>query len=82
MNIKLYEQYMNQYIQQAIAESDGTIASITECLFAIQVRRWFVSNHEERGRALSDAQHAFSEHRHWPLEIILSHLGVEPHLND
>jgi hypothetical protein len=36
-----------------------------------------VLHKEEKQRALADARHAFDEHRHWPLEIILSHLGVE-----
>lgn len=77
MNIKLYQQYLVDYIRKAYAESDGSVASITEHLYGFRVGRWFVANREEKLRALTDAQHAFSEHRHWPLEIILSHLGVD-----
>jgi hypothetical protein len=82
LNIKLYQQYLNEYVHQAIAGSDGTVASIAENLYGIQLRRLFVSNRDERTRALQDAQHAFSEHRHWPLEIILRHLGVDTHPSD
>lgn len=80
MDIKLYRQYLNQYVQQAIDESDGKLPSISEHLYAIRVKGFFVSHREEKQRALLDAQNAFGEHRHWPLEIILSHLGVDVHL--
>jgi hypothetical protein len=82
MNIKRYQQYLNEYVRNAVAESDGTVASIAERLYGYQVKRWLVSNRDERLRALADAQYAFSEHRHWPLEIILSHLGVDIHPSD
>ena len=77
MDIKLYRQYLNEYVQQAINESDGKVSRITELLYEKQVKGLMVAHREERLRALSDAQQAFSEHRHWPLEIIISHLGVE-----
>ena len=80
MDIKLYQQYLNQFVQQAIDESDGKVGSIAECLSEKQVRGFFVTHREEKRRALSDAQNAFSEHRHWPLEIILSHLGIQASL--
>jgi hypothetical protein len=35
-----------------------------------------VMHREEKQRALADARQAFDEHRHWPLEIVLRHLGV------
>jgi hypothetical protein len=77
MDIKLYRQYLNEYVQQAINESDGKVSRITELLYEKQVKGLMVAHREEKLRALSDAQYAFSEHRHWPLEIIISHLGVE-----
>ena len=80
MDIKLYRQYLNQYVQQAIDESNGKVSSIAECLSEKQVKGFFVTHREEKRRALSDAQNAFSEHRHWPLEIILSHLGIQAHI--
>jgi hypothetical protein len=33
---------------------------------------------EEKKRALEDARTAFNEHRHWPMDIIISHLGLDP----
>ena len=77
MDIKLYRQYLNEYVQQAISESDGKVSRITELLYEKQVKGLMVAHREEKLRALSDAQQAFSEHRHWPLEIIISHLGIE-----
>jgi hypothetical protein len=43
----------------------------------MQVKGLLVRHREEKRRALEDAQRAFDEHRHWPLEIILSQLGIE-----
>jgi hypothetical protein len=36
-----------------------------------------VRDKEEKQRALQEAIKAFQGHRHWPLDIIFSHLGVE-----
>ena len=77
MDIRLYRQYLNEYVQKAINEGDGKVSRITELLYEEQVKGLLVTHREEKLRALSDAQQAFSEHRHWPLEIIISHLGVE-----
>ena len=77
MNRELYQQYMQQYISQAIRDSDGSVREIYELLAERQVKGIFVRHKEEKSRALADARKAFDEHRHWPLEIILSHLGVE-----
>lgn len=76
MNIQLYQRYLKQYVTEAVRQSDGTVRSVAEQLSMIQVRGMFVSHRFEKQRALDDARHAFSEHRHWPLEIILRHLGV------
>jgi hypothetical protein len=37
----------------------------------------FTQHKDERRRALDDLRRAFDEHRHWPREIILAHLGVK-----
>ena len=73
-----YQQYLTQYITAAIRESDGSSRGIAEYLATLQVKGRFVVHREERQRALADAQEAFDEHRHWPLEITLRHLGVTP----
>jgi hypothetical protein len=76
MNIQLYQQYLQQYVAEAVRESDGSVRGAAEQLSMIQVKGLLVTHKEEKRRALADARTAFDEHRHWPLEIILKHLGV------
>ena len=77
MDIGLYRRYLQQYVQEALDQSNGTIAGIAENLHAMNVSGLLVIHKDEKKRALADARKAFDEHRHWPLDIILSHLGVE-----
>lgn len=76
MDIKLYQHYLDQYVREAVRESDGSVRSIAELLHERTVKGMFVRHRVEKMRALTDARRAFDDHRHWPLEIILSHLGV------
>jgi hypothetical protein len=76
MKFQLYQQYLREYIDQAIRESDGSNRGISEYLWSIQVKGFLVSHREEKQRALSDARQAFDDHRHWPREIVLSQLGI------
>jgi hypothetical protein len=77
MNRKLYQEYLQQFVTQAIQNSDGSNRGIYELLSEMQVKGLLVRHREEKRRALEDARRAFDEHRHWPLEIILSQLGIE-----
>ena len=77
MDIGLYRQYLQQYVQEALENSNGTTAGIAEYLHAKNVSGLLVRHKDEKRRALADAQKAFDDHRHWPLDIVLSHLGVE-----
>ena len=77
MDIGLYRQYLQQYVQEAMDDSNGSISGIAEYLHAKNITGLVVLHKEEKKRALGDARKAFDEHRHWPLDIILSHLGVE-----
>jgi hypothetical protein len=77
MDNTIYHKYLNQYVNDAIKKSDGSVREIREELSNIQIIGRFTRNKAEKKRALMDAQVAFNEHRHWPLEIILSHLGIE-----
>ena len=79
MNADLYRQYMQEYIQTAIDESDGTNTGIYEQLDSMKVTSLVTRHKEEKERALQDAKAAFDEHHHWPLQIILSQLGVNLH---
>ena len=76
MNIGAYQRYLQQYVQEAVDHSDGTQAGILEYLETIKVSGWLVRNKTEKQRARQDAIKAFQEHRHWPIEIVFSHLGV------
>lgn len=77
MNIVLYRRYLQQFVKEAIDNSDGSNAGIAGFLGEKRISGILVQHREEKGRALADAKRAFDEHRHWPLEIVLSHLGVE-----
>ena len=76
MDGKLYQQYLSQYVREAIEQSDGSVRQITERLHERVVKGAIVPHRVEKERALADAQAAFAKHAHWPLEIILSHLGL------
>jgi hypothetical protein len=76
MDISLYRQYLDEYIQEAIDESDGSNRGIINHLRDKQIGRFLVRHREIKRRALDDAIRAFEEHAHWPQDIILSHLGV------
>lgn len=80
MDNQLYHHYLQEYVTQAIKNSNGTIPSIAEELELIRIGGFLTRHKDEKKRALADARRAFDEHRHWPLDIILSHLGVESDL--
>jgi hypothetical protein len=77
MNHEIYRKYLREYIQEAIENSDGTNAGISSYLWEKEIGRFLVMNKSEKQRALEDARKAFDDHRHWPQEIVLSHLGIE-----
>lgn len=77
MDIGLYRRFLEEYVQQAYDSSDGTPAGLAEGLRSIKPPGRFTRHKEERQAALREAIKAFEEHRHWPLEIIFSHLGVD-----
>jgi len=77
MDIGLYRGYLNQYIKDALANSNGTHSGITEHLVSIKVSGILVRHKAEKKRAREDAIKAFQDHRHWPLEIIITHLGLD-----
>ena len=73
----LYRKYFYEYIQEALQYSNGTKAGILNYLMDKPEPGRFSRHRLEKIKALREARQAFSEHRHWPLEIILSHLGIE-----
>ena len=79
MDHKIYRQYMRSYIEAAIRNGYAKPTEIARYLDEIPWPGRFARHKEERTRALLDVRQAFSEHRHWPLDIILSHMGLDIH---
>ena len=77
MDIVLYRKYLVEYVRAAYVNSDGSKYGMAEYLGTISYPGRFTRHKEEKRRALSDARIAFDEHRHWPLDIIVSHLGLD-----
>jgi hypothetical protein len=82
VNIAAYRQALEQYIEDALAKSDGTHSGISNYLWNLKVSGVFVPNKIEKQKALDDARQAFDAHRNWPVDIILSHLGIKPAQKD
>lgn len=78
MDIGAYRKYLQELLQEALENSDGTNSGIYEYLSEKKISGWFVRNKNEKQRALADARKAFDEHAHWPVDIVISHLGVDP----
>jgi len=76
MDGKLYQKFLNEYVKNAVENSDGNVRQIADWLHTQEVKGLFVAHRMEKERALADAKKAFDEHAHWPLEIIISHLGI------
>jgi hypothetical protein len=77
MDYSLYQKFLKEMLEKAIAESDGSNRGVAEALSMMHVGGLFTQHKDERRRALDDLRRAFDEHRHWPREIILAHLGVK-----
>ena len=72
-----YRQYLEDLVREALANGDGTNSGIAQYLWSKKEAGRFSFNRDEKNRALSEARNAFDEHRHWPLSIVVSHLGIE-----
>lgn len=77
MDIGLYRHYLEEFVREAAENSDGTNRGMRDYLREKQIPRFFVRHSEEKRQALKDATQAFEEHSYWPVEIVLSHLGVK-----
>jgi len=77
MGMDPFRKYLEEYVREAIQNSDGTTRSISEFLWAKKEPGRFASYRDERKKALKEARRAFDDYRHWPLSVILSHLGIE-----
>jgi hypothetical protein len=73
----LFRRYLKEYVKEAVDNSDGTTAGISTYLQEMRVSGLLVRNKAEKTKALEEARRAFDEHRHWPVAIVISHLGLD-----
>lgn len=78
MDLGVYRQYLEKYVLEAVQNSDGTVSGISNYLWNIKISGILVRNRTEKLKALEEAREAFDSHRHWPVEIVLSFLGIKP----
>ena len=78
MNTALYLKYLDRYVTEAVQNSDRTNSGIAEYLGEIKIKGLLTRHKVEKSRAVSDAQKAFYDHRHWPVDLVISHLGLDP----
>ncbi len=78
MDGEAYRSALKKYVLEAIQHSSGSNARVYEYLSTIKINKYLVKNKLEKQRALADACKAFDEHRHWPQDIVISQLGLDP----
>ncbi len=76
MDLRVYRHYLELFVREAVENSDGTNPSVSNYLWEKKVTGLWVRHRLEKQKALNEARKAFDEHRHWPMEIVLSHLGI------
>jgi len=77
MDIGAYRGAVENYVKQALENTDGSNKQISEYLWSLGTPGFLVRHKNEKRRALSDVRKAFDDHSYWPLEVILSQLGVD-----
>lgn len=78
MDIGVYRNFLKELVREALDNSDGSTSGISRYLWDKEIKGLFVRHRKEKQRALNDARKAFDEHRHWPIPIVISHLGLDP----
>ena len=78
MNIGVYRKFLNELMQDALENTDGSTAEISRYLWDRKISGILIRHRKEKERALEDARKAFDEHRHWPIPIVISQLGLNP----
>ncbi|MBP1692524.1 MAG: hypothetical protein H6Q37_407, partial [Chloroflexi bacterium] len=56
MDIGLFRRYVEDYVRQAVQNSDGTNAGIAEYLSTVKQAGRFASHKEEKNRALAEVR--------------------------
>lgn len=80
MDIGAYRTAVQNYVKLALENTDGSNKQISEYLWSVSVPRFLARNKTEKRRALADVRKAFDDHAYWPLEVILTQLGVDKEL--
>jgi hypothetical protein len=80
MDIGAYRTAVQNYVRQALEHTDGSNKQISEYLWSLSVPRFLARSKTEKRQALADARKAFDDHSYWPLEVILTQLGVDKEL--
>jgi hypothetical protein len=80
MDIGAYRAAVQDYVIQALENTDRSNKQISEFLWSLSVPRFLARNKTEKRRALADVRKAFDDHGYWPLEVILNQLGVDKEL--
>ena len=78
LDVKFYRKYLQEYVQEAIKNGNRTNSEISQYLWEKKISGILVRHRTEKQQALTDARKAFDEHQHWPLDIVISHLGIDP----
>jgi hypothetical protein len=78
MDIGVYRKFLNEIMQDALENTDASTAEISRYLWDRKISGILVRHRKEKERALEDARKAFDDHRHWPVPIVISHLGLNP----
>jgi hypothetical protein len=77
MIMDYFHHYIEEYLKEALLNSNGTNSGISEYLWEKKDPGRFASHRIEKIKALREVRRVFDDYRHWPLSIILSHLAVE-----
>lgn len=77
MNHQLYQKYLHDYLQEALGRVSHNTPAVMVYLSEMEMPGRFARHREERLKAITTLRQAFEEHRHWPLEIVISHLGLD-----
>jgi hypothetical protein len=77
MDQKIYRQCLREYLRAALQKSDGSNAGVSNYLMQQVLPGRFTRHRAEKVRALGDLQRVFAEHRHWPVDMVLTYLGIK-----
>jgi hypothetical protein len=75
MNKDLFDQYLRDYVKEALIYGDQNVDEAASYLMSQRTPRFFAK--KERKEALERAQKVFSAYRDRPLWFVLKCLGIE-----